>query len=253
LYEIFRDPELMRNVKAEVDEARINADDPEAPPRFDMDILVKAPLLQSIYAETLRMQTAILIARMPTKKDFQLGGYSFQKDKLLVAASYIAHHDTGVWNSGTTEDPHPLNQFWAERFLIKPGQDDTGPLKQSYRTRKPDTSNTTPPEMPTRVDSGTLNPLMQEPKAKFSVDGLAGAWVPYGGGQSLCPGRYYAKHEMLMTFAILSSCFDIEILQEPGEVTIPDMSFFGLGVLPPKNKTRCRIRRRVPRKAPVVS
>jgi cytochrome P450 len=251
LYEIFRDPELLRRVRHEVDGARLNANEPDALPRFDLELLIKSPLLQSIYAETLRLQTAILIARMPAREDYQLGEYSFKKDKLLVAASYIAHHDPKVWNQGTVEDPHPLNKFWAERFLIKPDQDHSGPVLQSYRSRQVDGSTTTRPGPPARVDS-VMQPSSPEPEVKYSTDGLAGAWVPYGGGQSLCPGRHYAKQEMLMTFAIMSTCFDIEILQEPGEVTLPDLGYFGLGVLPPKNKTRCRIRRRVIRKDSVV-
>ncbi|THZ04907.1 cytochrome P450 [Aureobasidium pullulans] len=251
LYEIFRDPELLGRVRSEVDGARTNAHEPDAPPRFDLEALIKSPLLQSIYAETLRLQTAILIARMPAREDYQLGDYSFKKDRLLVAASYIAHHDTKVWNQGTVDDPHPLNQFWAERFLLKTGSDHSGPLLQSYRKKHVDIPATTRPELPVRVDSAMEDSAVQ-PEVKYSTDGLAGAWVPYGGGQSLCPGRHYAKQEMLMTFAIMSTCFDIEILQEPGEVTLPDLGYFGLGVLPPKNKTRCRIRRRTFRKDSVV-
>ncbi|THV97343.1 cytochrome P450 [Aureobasidium pullulans] len=185
------------------------------------------------------------------REDYQLGDYSFKKDRLLVAASYIAHHDTKVWNQGTVDDPHPLNQFWAERFLLKTGSDHSGPLLQSYRKKHVDIPATTRPELPVRVDSAMEDSAVQ-PEVKYSTDGLAGAWVPYGGGQSLCPGRHYAKQEMLMTFAIMSTCFDIEILQEPGEVTLPDLGYFGLGVLPPKNKTRCRIRRRTFRKDSVV-
>ncbi|KAG9519407.1 cytochrome P450, partial [Aureobasidium melanogenum] len=247
LYEIFRDPELLHKVRSEVDIARIGTDDPNDPPRFDLEVLIKSPLLQSVYAETLRLHTAILIARMPAREDYQLGNYSFGKDKLLVAASYIAHHDIKVWNSGTEKDPHPLNNLWAERFLIKPGIEHSGPLSQSYSSGRVDTLAAVRPVPPSRVDSMIEN-LTTKPEVKFSTDGLAGAWVPYGGGQSLCPGRHYAKQEMLMTFAIMSTCFDIEILQDPGEVTLPDLGYFGLGVLPPKNKTRCRIRRRNVRK-----
>ncbi|THZ14090.1 cytochrome P450 [Aureobasidium pullulans] len=164
---------------------------------------------------------------------------------------YEIFRDPELLGRGTVDDPHPLNQFWAERFLLKTGSDHSGPLLQSYRKKHVDIPATTRPELPVRVDSAMEDSAVQ-PEVKYSTNGLAGAWVPYGGGQSLCPGRHYAKQEMLMTFAIMSTCFDIEILQEPGEVTLPDLGYFGLGVLPPKNKTRCRIRRRTFRKDSVV-
>jgi cytochrome P450 len=180
---------------------------------------------------------------MPAKDDFHLADYSFKKDKLIMVASYVAHHDTNVWNQGTVEDPHPLNKFWAERFLIKTGSPHSGPLSPSFSGRRMDASATTRPAPPIRVDSMMQN-LPRKPGVKFSLDGLTGSWLPYGGGQSLCPGRHFAKQEMLMSLAIMSTCFDIEILEERGEANLPDLRYFGLGVQPPKHKTRFRIRRR---------
>jgi len=238
LYEIFRDPQLLERVRKEVDATRLPSDDPNAPPRFDLEALTKATLLQSVYAETLRINTAILVARMPEHEDFRLGDHVFEKDKLMVAASYVAHHDTNVWNQGTPEDPHPLSEFWAERFLIQPGNTRSGPLNPSAKNKD------VLPRGEAELAGGALETTAHADTAKFSIDGLSGAFVPYGGGQSLCPGRHYAKQEMLMTFAILATSFDVEILHGPGEATKLDMKYFGLGVLPPRTATPCRIRRR---------
>ncbi len=60
----------------------------------------------------------------------------------------------------------------------------------------------------------------------------------------MCPGRTFAKHEMLGSFAILSSKFDVELLTSGQEIK-PHMSFFSIGTLPPKGKIPFRIRRRV--------
>ncbi len=60
----------------------------------------------------------------------------------------------------------------------------------------------------------------------------------------MCPGRTFAKHEMLGSFAMLSSNFDIELLTSGQEIK-PDMSFFSIGTMPPKGKIPFRIRRRV--------
>ena len=230
LYEIFRDPVLLNRVRTEVEEARIPSDDPDAPPKFDVTILGSCPILQSVYAETLRLRTAILVTRMPERADFRLGDYVFPRKNLLAVASQTAHMDSDVWNTGTANDPHPLKDFWAERFLIHPGAPGSGPLKHA-KAQRPQASM---PEIPES----------QKDKPRYSVEGLSGAWIPYGGGQTLCPGRHYAKQEMLLTFAILATAFDIEILHEPGVQTNSNMRYFGLGVLPPKDKTPFRIRRR---------
>lgn len=37
----------------------------------------------------------------------------------------------------------------------------------------------------------------------FSLDGLNGSWIPYGGGFRACPGRHFAKREILMTLAVM--------------------------------------------------
>ena len=40
----------------------------------------------------------------------------------------------------------------------------------------------------------------------------AGSYFPYGGGTAVCPGRYYAKQEILAAVALLLASFDFEIL-----------------------------------------
>jgi cytochrome P450 len=167
---------------------------------------------------------------MPERNDFRLGDWTFPQNDLIAIESQTVHMDEGVWSTGSASDPHPLNEFWPDRFLIDPNVPGSGPLKRT----KVERIRTSVPEIPER------------PKEKpiYSVDGLTGAWIPYGGGQTLCPGRHYAKQEMLMTFAILATAFDIEIKHKKGVQTNANMRYFGLGVLPPKGKTPFRIRRR---------
>jgi cytochrome P450 len=197
LYEVFRDPFLLSRIRREVDAARLPSADPNVLPHYDLNVLSKLPLLQSVYAEVLRLRTAVLVTRTPERKDFSLGNWIFQKDKLVMASSYTAHHDGNIWNAGTPDDPHPLNEFWAERFLIYPNEPNSGPLrhtKAQHKTATPANPNTSElPDIAEEEEKG------REPK--FSTDGLAGAWIPYGGGQTLCPGRHYAKQEMLGTLA----------------------------------------------------
>lgn len=46
--------------------------------------------------------------------------------------------------------------------------------------------------------------------SKKNVD--AGNYFPYGGGKATCPGRYYAKQEILSAVALLLVSFDFEVL-----------------------------------------
>lgn len=108
LYEVFSDPVLLARARKDVDSAHLPSINSNDPPRFDINLLCKAPLLQSVYAEVLRLRTAIFITRMPEHNDFRLGDWIFPKNKLMMAASYTAHHDESVWNTGTATDPHPL-------------------------------------------------------------------------------------------------------------------------------------------------
>ena len=79
------------------------------------------------------------------------------------------------------------------------------------------------------------------PEAHFSTKGLSGAWIPYGGGFSACPGRLLAKRIILYTYALLVTEFDVEIRSRGFEM---DSSAFGLGTQKPKTPVAFVIRRR---------
>lgn len=74
------------------------------------------------------------------------------------------------------------------------------------------------------------------------MEGLSGAWLPFGGGLRQCPGRTFAKREIILSFAVMASTFDLELL-EAGPV-VPDMKYYGLGTFPPMGKVPFKIRRR---------
>ena len=202
--------------------------------QFDITKLCSGPLLQSIYAETLRLRVAIIITRTPERSDYKLGEWIFPKDELIGISSRTAAMDEELWNFGTVGNPHLLNEFWSDRFLIYPNDANSGPLKK--RTLQADEKKITTTESLTGKET-------QEPP-RFSTEGLSGAWIPYGGGQRMCPGRHFAKQEIIASFAMLCTAYDIELRTEKGSKPEPDMSYFPFGGLPPKGKTPFRIRRR---------
>ena len=208
-------------------------------PCFDVAKLCNQPLLQSSYAETLRMYVAVYIIRKPEYEDAQVLDYKIPKDKMIVVSSAMAHMDKRNWNLGVMEE-HPVESFWAERFLSHGDNTRRPPSASSIDKPRPTfSSSASTPSL-----SAVSSPSPPEPKEpKFSLNGYSGAWVPFGGGIHQCPGRHWVKLQMLLSFAIISAAFDIELLAGEQKLAV-DMAKYGLGALQPADKAGFRIRRK---------
>ncbi|KAI3316782.1 cytochrome P450 [Xylariaceae sp. AK1471] len=205
LIEVYNDPALLERVQAELSKAIIPPDTEEnkLPFRFDITAITSSPLLQSVYAEVLRMRVSLFHNRSPIHGDYSIGPYKFKQGGLVCISTNIASNHTHAWGDRTDGGRRPLDKFWAERFLV------------------PDKND------------GTM---------KFSTDGLDGAWMPYGGGALMCPGRYLAKQEMMSGVAIFGAYFDMQVLKG---VPRMDDDFFGLGAQPPGELVPVRLRRKI--------
>ena len=227
LLEIVNDQTLLKRVRKEV-EASLESTSTNESPEFDMRKLSSSPLMQSIWAETLRLRVSLNIVRGTEYRDFKLGNWLIPQGRTIAIPSRAAHMDESVWSTGSGETIHPLNEFWADRFLIHPNIAGSGPSRQSSLQK----NNSAPVH-------GDILPK----QATFSLENLRGAFVPFGGGNNICPGRHFAKHEMMFSLALLSTLYDIE----PDKGTAnpeADLRHYGHGTLPPKGQVPFRIRRR---------
>lgn len=121
----------------------------------------------------------------------------------MLISGYHAQRDPEAWHPGPDQPPpKPLDEFCPRRFLV--------------------------------FGDGAAEP-------EFSVEERTGSWMPYGGGQRMCPGRYFAKAEMLTSLAVMVTLFEIELL---GPVPSPSMNGVGFGALSPDRPLPVRIRRR---------
>ncbi|MCJ1251309.1 hypothetical protein MMC30_008541 [Trapelia coarctata] len=228
LLETLHDPKLEPRVRTRLAAARLPPVNSQSEGKqhlaFDIDKLTNDALLQSIYAETLRLRVAAMIVRQPTIPNFSLSGWHIKESETLSLSTRTEHLDKDFWNAGSESKPHPLDRFWAERFLVYPNDSKSGPLKEPKQKRRP-----------AGVSDDKNDPY-------FSIDGCTWNWVPYGGGRHLCPGRHFAKREIMLAAAIFLTAYDIELLTDklPG----PDENCFGFGTMPPDGKVPCRIRRR---------
>ncbi|KAH8767429.1 cytochrome P450 [Diaporthe sp. PMI_573] len=214
IVEAMRRPDLLTRLLADVEKSTLG----EAG-KVDIQKLGSQPLTQSMLAETLRLYIAIFTLRHGDLGPVQFGGYELKTEDLAIIYSRTGALDAEAWAQSGRRSDIPLEQFDAERFLIDGDSlaiDDQG---SDYRAGG----------------------------RKFSMDGLAGVWLPFGGGDRMCPGRHYAKTEMMGTLAVLFNKFDVELLMEDTSKVQPNLGFAPFGSLPPTCELPFRMRRKVPR------
>ncbi|MCJ1267978.1 hypothetical protein MMC22_007864 [Lobaria immixta] len=196
--------------------------------RFDIDRLCQQARFLSCYAEVLRLRIDGFIMRSPERQDMMINNWVFPRNEIVLVATTPEHMNDETWNTGHANS-HPLKRFWADRFLIFSNDINSGPLKKSF------ISQSNQPLQKVRS--------AESDSAKFSLDGLAGSWIPYGGGFRSCPGQNFAKREILLVVALMITMFDIKIDTRADLET--DQRSSGLGAQRPRHQVPCRIKRRV--------
>lgn len=166
--------------------------------------------------------------------DYDLGGWRIPKEAVMLISSYNAQTDSRNWSSSDEPPPRLVNQFWAERFLVFP----------AFSAHK-GIPSPAPDELPSHDRIGSIQPTTKSTIPEFTLKGRPTHWFPYGGGHRMCPGRHFAKQEIISTLAIMLTLFDIEPAEGTGIRSENDMEGFGFGALWPDRKTPIKIRCRM--------
>lgn len=229
--EVIRHPELLSHVRSTIDSYRINlkADTID----FAYTELCGDPFLQSIYAETLRLHVASVILRSPSHADLDLHGWQIPENAVMLMSSYNAQMDSKYWSTTDEQPARTVDQFWAERFLVYPKSSRKDPVASDVMN-EPQSQAHKSPRLGEHISG----------MPEFSLKGRSSNWFPYGGGDRMCPGRHFAKQEMISSLAILLTLFEIELVNEASSIPKHDMYHYGLGSIWPKGKMPIRIRRR---------
>lgn len=227
ILDILLDKDLKDRVMAEMQHSFIDKS-----LSFDIEKLCSGPLINSIYLETLRLRVASPVGRTPIIPNLKFGKWQFKQGVGMLSSSWVGGHDPDFWNIGHVKpggtEEHPVESFWAERFLVYQNDPTSGPVRPATSADKP-----------TKRSSG------DDRKARSTLDGTQGYWYPYGGGTRMCPGRFFAKQELIAAAAVALRAFDIELVDpEAASKVRPNMDYFPFGTIPPKGKVAVRMRRR---------
>lgn len=181
---------------------------------LDIPALISLPLFQSIFTEVLRLYTDVLVARDLTADLVLPLDESGKKTVLLKKnATVLAPSWLGHHDEEAWGTASASSEtFYAERFL----------------KADPDTG-----------------------KTSFTLTGTLGKFFPFGGGKTICPGRVFAKQEVLAAVALVLLNFEVEVkgfVDEKGRSTekFPGLrsAFAGSGVCVVGGDVRVKIKRR---------
>lgn len=143
----------------------------------------------------------------------------------LVVDGYVLKQGNCVmvpsWLAHTGEEwsseGHPATSFWPERFL------------------------------------GQIDGVNEQRKSTSTSARSPGKYFPFGGGSSMCPGRFFAKQEILVAVGVMIVRFDIEMIgyiERDGKNSErgpePDVKNAGSGALLPDRDIMVRLRKLPP-------
>jgi hypothetical protein len=141
--------------------------------------------------------------------------------------------------------------FIIDGHLLKEGNTIMAPSWLAHRD--PDVWNNMHPDHPPVGVFYAERFLRQEgDKVVFSTAGLSGQYFPYGGGAHICPGRVFAKQEILAAVAMVLLGFDFEFVawvnpfSKDKEERFPrtKKGYVGNGVVAADRDMRVRIKRK---------
>ncbi|TDZ58627.1 Cholesterol 7-alpha-monooxygenase [Colletotrichum trifolii] len=183
----------------------LSIEDTETPP-VDLAALSSAPLLNSVYRETLRLHVASATGRASVSSGFG----SHQTETVTMTANWLGGLDSTFWNEGPVANgvpQHPVGTFWAERFLVYPDDPSSGPTRPKS-------------SIVHEVTQNGKKSMQDDSKAKLANSGLRGHWFPFGGGAWRCPGETLAKNSILASVFMLLRDYDIELVNPENAVGV---------------------------------
>lgn len=109
--EVIKDQDLFQTVRQELKGA-FATDSETGLPCLNPQKVIALPILQSVYAEVLRMHMSMNITREVIEPT-QFEGYVLEKGAIIQGPSELIHYDEEHWGA----EGHPASEFWAYRHI----------------------------------------------------------------------------------------------------------------------------------------
>lgn len=196
-------------------------------------------LLNSLYLETLRLRTSVTVTRRLTA-DLEIGGYTLKKGHYVMAPSWLPHTSPDLWgdelpplSSASSDNP---KFFEPRRFahIVPSALAHAGGKVDIPASSTPSNEKSTPSEKEAEENySGRLRAALHP--ANF---------FPYGGGNAVCPGRFFSKVEIEAAVAVFVLMIELEITAGQQYEAQADERYAGGGVMPPVEDIVVRLKGR---------
>jgi hypothetical protein len=212
IIEVLRNPVLVKHLKSEL----LRYYNPESG-SYNIEAITNLPIVESIYAEIARLRTATRTIRTNEGGNLKLDDtWTLPRGMSAIMFSQDLGLNSEHWKKAQPHTvTHPLEEFWAERFLIA----DKSTSMRTSKRRKDD------------IATGT-----------FSLSGLASLHLPFGDGLFSL-----AKICQAAILAVLLTEFDIQLCDlDDVEQVLPPLREVAYGTVKPLDKIAVRIRKRKP-------
>lgn len=216
LIEILRKPQLAEHLTRIITEYR----SPKSG-TYDVDGIAALPLMKSLQEEISRLRVAQYMAYTNDSSDIVLD----QRSNLPIGCTAIAFSqdfalNAELWASARPRVVEkPLEEFWAERFLIPENRNTTASSKQ--RKSKDN------------VETG-----------KFSMEGLEQLAPAFGNEHAIGLGKKYTEAMQTATLAVLLCEFEFELCDpDVADAAMPQLREVAFGTVRPQTNIIVRIRK----------
>ncbi len=228
LLTIYSDPLLLQEIRTEILTTITTTTTTTAPypsnpgktkTKHEIDITAltptTAPLLHSTYRELLRHRTQSSSSRWLTEDTLLASRYLLKKDSVLLIPGALIHKDP-IW--GLDRRSFNPRRFLKPSSLPKPTAAESVEQEQQEEQAGAESSN------------AKVHP---------------GAYRAWGGGQTLCPGRFFATTEITCAVAMVVSRFEMAPVDRRGWV-VPSVGGNRVvsSIHPPSEDVRVRVTER---------
>ncbi|CAO2651892.1 Nn.00g001750.m01.CDS01 [Neocucurbitaria sp. VM-36] len=216
IVEVLRQPQLGKHLTAEISQQYL----PQSK-EYDVTSIMNTPLIQSIHTEVRRLRVNTVTARTNEVDAFKLDEqWSLPKGTTVILFSQDVSLHPKFWakaRSPTAE--RPLEEFWAERFLIA---NRAIPSSKKEKQTKD------------KVETGS-----------FSMEGLEPVELVLDDNDGLSLGHEYMKAMQAATLAVFLTEFEIQLCDSDAvDAAVPPVREAAYGTVKPLDDVAVRIRKR---------